>query len=63
VIDDESLETAVTAMAIEADTTKCTPPDPIDAFETARTRLESKLALWDWIDDVEFLGMSWVEFR
>jgi hypothetical protein len=50
-------------MAIEADTTKCTPPDPIDAFETARTRLESKLALWDWIDDVEFLGMSWVEFR
>jgi superfamily II DNA or RNA helicase len=62
-VDDELLETAVTSTAVEADTTKCIPPDPVGAFETARTRLESKLTLWDWIDDVEFLGMSWVEFR
>ncbi|HJP92339.1 MAG TPA: helicase-related protein [Pyrinomonadaceae bacterium] len=62
-VDNEALETAVTATAIEADMTKCIPPDPVDAFETARTHLENKLALWDWIDDVEFLGMSWVEFR
>ena len=62
-VDDESLETAVTATAIEADTSKCTPPDPMIAFEVARDRLENKMTLWDWIDDVEFLGMSWVEFR
>jgi hypothetical protein len=62
-VDDESLETAVTATAIEADTSKCIPPDPILAFEVARTHLENKMTLWDWIDDVEFLGMSWVEFR
>jgi len=62
-VDDEPLESAMTATAIEADTSKCTPPDPMLAFEVARTRLENKITLWDWIDDVEFLGMSWVEFR
>lgn len=63
VVDNESLETAVTATSMEVDATKCIPPDPMDAFKTARTGLERKMALWDWIDDVEFLGMSWVEFK
>src|SRR6185503_18539637 len=49
-VDDELLETAVTATAIEADTSKCIPPDPILAFEVARTHLESKMTLWDWVD-------------
>jgi hypothetical protein len=35
---------------------------PADAaFQTARQHLE-ETGIWDWNDDVEFLGLSWVEF-
>ncbi len=61
-IDDEVLELAVTRDSLET-STKCTPPNPAIAFETARNHVEIKVGLWDWIDDVEFLGLSWLEFR
>jgi len=38
-------------------------PDPETAFRAARQHLEEKAAIWDWADDVEFLGLSWVVFR
>ncbi len=31
-------------------------------FDIAKQSLENKIGLWDWEDDVEFLGLSWVEF-
>ena len=37
-------------------------PSPEAAFAIARGHLEATAGLWDWDDDVEFLGMSWVEF-
>jgi hypothetical protein len=37
--------------------------DPAQALATARRHLEDTLHLWSWDDDVEFLGLSWVEFR
>ena len=61
-IDDDVLELAVTGASLESNT-KCTPPNPAIAFETARNHVEMKVGLWDWIDDVEFLGLSWVEFN
>ena len=62
-IDEKLLAPAITSSAIETDTTKCMPPDPTCPFETAKTHVEKKVGLWDWVDDVEFLGMSWVEFK
>jgi hypothetical protein len=38
-------------------------PDPDSAFRVARQHLEEKATVWDWADDVEFLGLSWVMFR
>jgi hypothetical protein len=38
-------------------------PDSTEAFYAAKQHLEQTAALWDWTDDVEFLGLSWVEFK
>jgi hypothetical protein len=62
-IDTEALAHAVTGIANENPGAKCTPPDPQLAFNAAKAHVEKKVGLWDWIDDVEFLGLSWVEFR
>lgn len=62
-IDEKLLAPAITSSTIETDTTKCMPPDPTCPFETAKIHVEKKVGLWDWVDDVEFLGMSWVEFK
>jgi len=61
-IDENAVRAAVGQQAKEADTTAIYPPDPNKAFQTAKQYLEDKTELWDWNDDVEFLGMSWVEF-
>ncbi len=37
--------------------------DPAPCFAAVRRHLEDTLGLWSWEDDVEFLGLSWVEFR
>ena len=48
--------------AAERPASKISPPDPSPAFEIAKHHIEEKLNLWDWIEEVEFLGLSWVEF-
>ncbi|HET6878924.1 MAG TPA: helicase-related protein [Pirellulales bacterium] len=40
----------------------CLPSDVDRSFEIAKQHLESLDAVWDWQDDVEFVGASWVEF-
>ncbi|HXG65172.1 MAG TPA: helicase-related protein [Blastocatellia bacterium] len=62
-IDNEVLQAAVTQAAVEEPTGKLTAPDPAVAFRAAKQYVEQKEGLWDWGDDVEFLGLSWVEFR
>ncbi len=39
-----------------------TLPDAAAFFETAKAHLEKSAKLWDWEDDVEFVGLSFVEF-
>jgi SNF2 family DNA or RNA helicase len=58
-------EAAAAAVSNTAKEEKATPVavDPAQAFATARRHLEQNLHLWSWDDDVEFLGLSWVEFR
>lgn len=61
-IDEAALAAAVTKTAIEDSTLASPTPDASPAFEVAKKHLEQKLGLWDWDDDVEFLGLSWVVF-
>ncbi len=37
-------------------------PDAQVAFAAARREVEQHAGIWDWADDVEFLGLSWVTF-
>jgi ERCC4-related helicase len=62
-IDNEALAPAVTGLAVENLAPKCTPPSASVAFAAAKGHVEQEIGLWDWIDDVEFLGLSWVEFK
>ncbi len=39
------------------------PPDPSAFFQAAKLHLEKSANLWDWDDDVEFVGMSFVNFE
>jgi superfamily II DNA or RNA helicase len=61
-IDDDATAAAVTGAAKEEKATH-TAHDAGPYFSTARQHLEQSLSLWSWDDDVEFLGLSWVEFR
>ena len=61
-IDEAATTAAVTSTAKEERAT-LTSPDPAPFFATARRHLEECQSIWSWDDDVEFLGLSWVEFR
>jgi len=39
------------------------PPDPSIAFQAVKKYLEQKAGIWDWDEDVEFIGLSWVVFK
>ena len=39
------------------------PPDPGRAFQAVKKHLEQKAGIWDWDEDVEFIGLSWVIFK
>lgn len=61
-VNDNLLLPAVTESATEDAAIQPQLPDPAKSFQTARKWLEEKAGLWDWDDDVEFIGLSWVEF-
>ena len=61
-IDDEAGAAAVSSTAKEEKATQ-TVVEPAPFFVAARRHLDQNLSLWSWDDDVEFLGLSWVEFR
>lgn len=59
---DESAATASVNLAAAETPTQYAPPDAAPAFEVAREHLQKSADLWDWAEDVEFLGASWVVF-
>ena len=62
VLDELALAAAVTKEAMETpNTTMCTSA-PAEPFEIAKRYIETKLNLWDWVEEVEFLGLSFVAF-
>jgi ERCC4-related helicase len=62
-IDVDAVTPAVTEVGMEIDTSRCIPPDSSNAFAVARQYVEEQVGIWDWVDDVEFLGLSWIEFK
>jgi len=62
-IDNEAAVAAVGGSAKEEKATPSAAVEPAPFFEAARQHLEQMLSLWSWEDDVEFLGLSWVEFQ
>ena len=59
-VDEGAARIAVAEAATGRPTAK--PTDPHRALEIAKSHLEKTTKLWDWDEDVEFLGMSFVEF-
>jgi hypothetical protein len=61
-VDDEAAAAAVRNPAKEEKATE-NGVEPAPYFAKSRQHLEKNLNLWSWDDDVELLGLSWVEFR
>lgn len=60
-IDDEAAVAAIADSAEDiAESAKI--PDADRAYCVAQKYLEAEGSLWDWNDDVEFIGVSWVQF-
>jgi len=62
-IDESAARAAVEYSARGSTAGEIVPPDADVAFQAAKKHLEGKAGLWDWVDDVEFVGMSWVVFK
>jgi ERCC4-related helicase/HKD family nuclease len=61
-IDEEGAVASVQNAFGRVPTSQVFPPDPTAAFAAARKHVESKYDIWDWNDQVEFLGLSWIVF-
>jgi superfamily II DNA or RNA helicase len=61
-IDGEALAEAIRRNGEEPAKPPGPMPDPSAAFATARKYLEETASLWEWTDDVEFIGISRVVF-
>jgi ERCC4-related helicase len=61
-IDDNAATASVNTPAVDAPPTEIVPSDITRSFEAARNHLQAAANLWDWEEDVEFIGTSWIEF-
>ncbi|MEX0802238.1 MAG: helicase-related protein [Candidatus Binatia bacterium] len=60
-IDENAATSSVNLPATDASTPNA-PPDIATSFATAQNHLQTVANLWDWEEDVEFIGASRVEF-
>jgi ERCC4-related helicase len=61
-VNEKAMIAALAGSTIEDIETSIQPPEPVKSYEIAKKWLEQKAAIWDWVDDVEFVGLSWVSF-
>lgn len=61
-IDDGAVWPAVSRSANEGSEISKSVPGVEAAFNRAQEHIRDKHGIWDWIDDVEFLSLSWVQF-
>jgi SNF2 family DNA or RNA helicase len=62
-VDEEAATAALGTSTVETMPREKAHSDPEAALQTAREHIEKSEAIWDWVEDVEFLGMSWVRFE
>lgn len=62
VVDEEAVVPAVTLAADESFDSLEAPKELEASFSKAQNHLQQKLGLWDWNDDVESIGVSFVSF-
>jgi ERCC4-related helicase len=60
--DEEAAGAAVNQKSEEGNWTKPIP-EPGEFFQTAKAYLMERAVLWDWEEDVEFIGASWTMIR
>jgi hypothetical protein len=60
-VDENAATAAVNTPAADA-SMQSIAPDVARLFEVAQRHLQTVGDLWDWEEDVEFIGTSWVEF-
>jgi hypothetical protein len=60
-IDEGAVRAAISGQAVDI-ASGCNPPEPSALLVAARNHLERDDSLWDWDEDIEFIGMSWVQF-
>ena len=61
-VNETALDSAMRYTASSA-TSTVIPPDPSKAFQAVKKHLEEKASIWDWDEDIEFIGLSWVVFK
>lgn len=61
-IDSSAASAAVNRSAESEGIHELNPREVADLFCAAKKHLEEHAKLWDWDEDVEFIGASWVEF-
>jgi len=62
-VDESAARVATRKTASHAVEPPATLPDPTQAFGIAKQYVERNAELWDWEDDVEFIGLSWIVFK
>lgn len=62
VVNHEAAAAAVDSQAHDSKP-RLTPPPAAIFFNAAKAHFQKNAQIWDWEDDVEFLGISWVEFE
>jgi len=59
---DEAAASAAVRLQASESTHEQVPPDSLPFFQVAKEYLEKSGNLWDWDEDLEFIGMSVVDF-
>jgi HKD family nuclease/ERCC4-related helicase len=62
-IDETAANVAVNQQSNDSPSSTTAPPDPRLSYQAAKQHLEQKAGLWDWDEDVEFIGLSWIVFK
>jgi len=61
-VNEKALDAAIAGSALDSSGASCRPTDPAGPFEIAREWLQNSVDIWDWVDDVEFVSLSWTCF-
>ena len=62
-INESAANLAVNEITLDSYKTSGARPDSNTAFQAVKRYLEQKASIWDWEEDVQFIGMNWALFK